>query len=109
VCVFEHGNIQCLNVSFYLCIFSDIHERNKCCIVSCAGCICDQDVRAICESFANMRGLPNYPHGIIFTFWEQYVSLRFYLTMAVVAALAAVFVTLAIILLNIVAAFLVVL
>jgi len=56
-----------------------------------------------------MRGLPNYPHGIIFTFWEQYVSLRFYLTMAVVAALAAVFVTLAIILLNIVAAFLVVL
>jgi len=55
-----------------------------------------------------MRGLPNYPHGIIFTFWEQYVSLRFYLTMAVVAALAAIFVTLAVVLFNIVAAFLVV-
>jgi len=70
--------------------------------------LCGQDVRAVCESFANMRGLPNYPHGIIFTFWEQYVSLRFYLTMAVVAALAAVFVTLAVVLLNVVAAFLVV-
>ena len=67
-----------------------------------------QDVRGICESFANKRGLPNYPHGIIFTFWEQYVSLRFYLTMAVVAALAAIFVTLAVVLLNVVAAFIVV-
>jgi len=71
-------------------------------------CVCQQDVRAICESFANMRGLPNYPHGIIFTFWEQYVSLRFYLTLAVVAALAAIFVILAVMLLNVIAAFLVV-
>jgi len=53
--------------------------------------------------------LPNYPHGIIFTFWEQYVSLRFYLGMALVAALAAIFFILAVILLNVVAAFLVVL
>ena len=70
--------------------------------------ICLQDVRAICESFSNMRGLPNYPHGIIFTFWEQYVSLRFYLTLALVAALAAIFIILALMLLNVVAAFLVV-
>ena len=74
---------------------------------SCVG-ICKQDVRTICESFANMRGLPNYPHGIIFTFWEQYVSLRFYLTLAVVAALTAIFLILAILLLNLIAAFLVV-
>jgi len=67
-----------------------------------------QDVRTICESFANVRGLPNYPHGIIFTFWEQYVSLRFYLAMALVAALAAIFVILAVTLLNVVASFLVV-
>ena len=67
-----------------------------------------QDVRTICESFANVRGLPNYPHGIIFTFWEQYVSLRFYLAMSLVAALAAIFVILAVTLLNVVASFLVV-
>jgi len=72
-------------------------------------CICEQEVRTICESFADARGLPNYPHGVIFTFWEQYVRLRFYLAMAAVAALAAVFITLAIILFNIVAALLVVL
>jgi len=67
-----------------------------------------QAVRTICKSFV-ARGLPNYPHGIIFTFWEQYVSLRFYLAMALVAALAAIFVILALTLLNVVAAFLVVL
>lgn len=67
-----------------------------------------QDVRSICESFASLRGLPNYPHGIIFTFWEQYVSLRFYLTLAVVAALATIFIIVSIVLLNIIAAFLVV-
>jgi len=76
--------------------------------LSCACCICEQDIRTICESFAAVRGLPNYPHGIIFTFWEQYVNLRFYLTMALVAALAAVFLILAVTLLNVVAAFLVV-
>jgi len=77
-------------------------------ILSCACCIGEQDIRAICESFASTRNLPNYPHGIIFTFWEQYVSLRFYLGMALVAALAAIFAILAVVLLNIVAAFLVV-
>ena len=65
-----------------------------------------QDIRSICESFAS--SLPNYPHGMIFTFWEQYVHLRFYLTMAVVAALTAIFVILSVTLLNVVAAFLVV-
>ena len=61
----------------------------------------------MCDRFVT-RGLPNYPHGIVFTFWEQYVRLRFYLTIALVAALVAIFITLAITLLNVVAALLVV-
>jgi EST family sterol transporter len=58
-----------------------------------------KDVRAICESFA-ARGLPNYPQGIIFTFWEQYVNLRFYLLLTLIAVLVAIFVVLSITLLN---------
>merc|ERR1719195_1980759 len=49
-----------------------------------------QEVRHICSEFQT-RGLPNFPHGIPFTFWEQYIGLRFYLLLALAAALAAVF------------------
>ena len=37
------------------------------------------------------RGHPNSPHGILFTFWEQYIGLEFYLLLALAAAFAAVF------------------
>ncbi len=47
-------------------------------------------VRQICEKFEE-RGLPNFPSGIPFTFWEQYVNLRFWLAMGLVSILAAVF------------------
>jgi hypothetical protein len=58
-----------------------------------------QEIRDICDTFA-AQGLPNYPHGIIFTFWEQYINLRFYLLLALIAVLAAIFVILSILLLN---------
>merc|ERR550525_865992 len=48
-------------------------------------------VREICDKFASL-GLPNSPNGIPFTFWEQYLGLRFYLLLALAAAFAAIFV-----------------
>jgi patched 1 len=68
---------------------------------------CVQEIRDICDMFAS-QGLPNYPQGVIFTFWEQYVNLRFYLMLALMAVLAAIFVILSILLLNPWAAFIVV-
>lgn len=49
-----------------------------------------QDVRAVCSRFENL-GLPNFPTGIPFTYWEQYIRLRFYMMMALLAVLAGIF------------------
>ena len=48
------------------------------------------EVREVCDRFEAL-GLPNFPNGIPFTFWEQYVGLRSYLLISLGAALAAVF------------------
>ena len=45
-------------------------------------------------------GLPNFPLGIPFTFWEQYIGLRWYLSMCVLSVLATVFVVVSVLLLN---------
>ena len=58
-----------------------------------------KEVRDICDTFVS-RGLPNFPHGIPFTFWEQYIGLRFYLLLALAAALAAVFLVTSILLVS---------
>ncbi|XP_052129239.1 protein patched [Frankliniella occidentalis] len=63
--------------------------------------------RTLCERFEE-RGLPNFPSGIPFLFWEQYVGLRWALGLALASALGAVFVVLSILLLNLWAALLVV-
>ncbi len=34
-----------------------------------------REIRAVCDDFAR-KGLPNFPRGIPFTFWEQYLTLR---------------------------------
>lgn len=64
-------------------------------------------VRTLCERFEE-RGLPNFPSGIPFLFWEQYIGLRWALGLALASALGAVFVVLSILLLNLWAAILVV-
>nr|CAD7195037.1 unnamed protein product [Timema douglasi] len=47
-------------------------------------------VRALCRKFEE-RGLPNYPSGIPFLFWEQYLGLRhLWAATLVVGALAAI-------------------
>ena len=65
------------------------------------------EIRDICDKFA-AHGLPNYPMGIIFTFWEQYLNLRFYLMLALVCVLAGIFLVLSIVLMSPWTAFMVV-
>lgn len=65
-------------------------------------------VRAICARFEE-RGLPNFPSGIPFLFWEQYLGLRSGLALALVSALSAIFILSSALLLNVWAAILVVL
>ncbi|KAJ8316305.1 hypothetical protein KUTeg_006319 [Tegillarca granosa] len=56
-------------------------------------------IRSICDTYSN-KGLPNYPSGIPFTFWEQYINLRFYLMLAILCVLFVTFVVLTIVLMN---------
>jgi patched 1 len=56
-------------------------------------------VRQICEKFEE-KGLPNFPSGIPFTFWEQYIGLRFWLAVGLVSILAAVFVVVSFVLMS---------
>jgi patched 1 protein len=58
-----------------------------------------QEVRQICDRFS-AKGLPNFPHGIPFTFWEQYLSLRFYLLLALAASLTAVTVVISVLFMS---------
>ncbi|PVD22694.1 hypothetical protein C0Q70_15950 [Pomacea canaliculata] len=55
--------------------------------------------RSVCDQFTE-RGLPNYPSGVPFTFWEQYIHLRFYLLLALLCVLGTTFVVLTIVLMN---------
>ncbi|KAG1667437.1 Protein patched 1 [Nymphon striatum] len=58
-----------------------------------------KQVREVCDKFEAL-GLPNFPTGIPFTFWEQYIGLRFYLGIALAISLVAVFVVVTVVLLN---------
>lgn len=57
-------------------------------------------IRSICARFESERGLPNFPRGFPFTFWEQYLTLRFWLAVALASILAAVFFVLSFVLWN---------
>ena len=50
-----------------------------------------QQVRGICKKYEDL-GLPNFPHGLPFTFWEQYIELRTWLGVAVGSILAVIFI-----------------
>ena len=65
-------------------------------------------MRAICKKFED-RGLPNFPAGIPFTFWEQYLKLRFFLFLALACVLVAIFLVLCLALMSIWAAAVIVL
>ncbi|KAI1727569.1 patched family domain-containing protein [Ditylenchus destructor] len=58
-----------------------------------------REIRAICENYTN-QGLDNYPNGIAFTFWEQYLSLNTDLMKAIGIISFAVFCVISMLLFN---------
>ncbi|XP_071952262.1 protein patched homolog 1-like [Antedon mediterranea] len=67
-----------------------------------------KEVRNISERYA-AKGIPNYPSGIPFTFWEQYIKLRHYLLLSLVCVFTSTFIIIGVLLFNPWAAFLLVL
>ena len=58
-----------------------------------------QEIREICANF-EAQGLPNFPNGIPFTFWEQYISLRGYMLLALAAGLGAILVVISLVFMS---------
>ncbi|XP_069555654.1 protein patched homolog 1 isoform X1 [Brachyistius frenatus] len=58
-----------------------------------------ESVRSICGNYSR-QGLPSYPNGYPFLFWEQYVSLRHWLLLSISVVLACTFLVCALFLLN---------
>ena len=58
-----------------------------------------QEIRGICDQFSDL-GLPNFPSGVPFTFYEQYINLRFYLMLSVLCVLLVSLVVLTVVLMN---------
>ncbi|XP_057354476.1 protein patched homolog 1 isoform X4 [Manis pentadactyla] len=58
-----------------------------------------EKVRAVCNNYTSL-GLPSYPNGYPFLFWEQYIGLRHWLLLSISVVLACTFLVCAIFLLN---------
>uniref|UniRef100_A0A671LH12 Protein patched homolog 1-like n=1 Tax=Sinocyclocheilus anshuiensis TaxID=1608454 RepID=A0A671LH12_9TELE len=58
-----------------------------------------ESVRSICSNYSR-QGLPSYPNGYPFLFWEQYVGLRHWLLLSISVVLACTFLVCAVFLLN---------
>ncbi|KAJ8285202.1 hypothetical protein GJAV_G00023480 [Gymnothorax javanicus] len=58
-----------------------------------------ESVRVICSNYSR-QGLPNYPNGYPFLFWEQYVGLRHWLLLSISVVLFCTFLVCALFLLN---------
>ncbi|VDM98153.1 unnamed protein product [Thelazia callipaeda] len=58
-----------------------------------------REIRSICERYTEM-GLPNFPSGIAFTFWEQYLNLSWNLFVAICVIACAVFITISMLICN---------
>lgn len=65
------------------------------------------NIRELCARY-EVRGLPNYPSGIPFIFWEQYMNLRLSLVLIIGCAILAVMFFVGILLLSMWAAMLIV-
>lgn len=59
-----------------------------------------KQVREVCAKFEERRGLPNFPTGVPFSFWEQYINLRTWLLIALGCILAAVFMVTSILMMS---------
>uniref|UniRef100_W5MSD9 Patched 1 n=1 Tax=Lepisosteus oculatus TaxID=7918 RepID=W5MSD9_LEPOC len=58
-----------------------------------------ESVRSICSNYSR-QGLPSYPNGYPFLFWEQYIGLRHWLLLSISVVLACTFLVCALFLLN---------
>ncbi|XP_074605757.1 protein patched isoform X2 [Brevipalpus obovatus] len=58
-----------------------------------------KEVRMVCRTFEE-RGLPNFPTGLPFTYWEQYIRLRLFLSSSFVVVFSIIFLFICIILFN---------
>lgn len=58
-----------------------------------------EGIRGTCEEFTS-EGLDNFPQGLAFTFWEQYLSLRINLFFAIVIIAFAVFAVISLLMFN---------
>ncbi|XP_064411641.1 protein patched homolog 1 [Latimeria chalumnae] len=58
-----------------------------------------EKVRAICNNYTS-QGVPSYPNGYPFLFWEQYIWLRHWLLLSISVVLACTFLVCALFLLN---------
>uniref|UniRef100_A0A0R3RWT3 SSD domain-containing protein n=1 Tax=Elaeophora elaphi TaxID=1147741 RepID=A0A0R3RWT3_9BILA len=58
-----------------------------------------REIRGVCERYTEL-GLPNFPSGIAFIFWEQYLNLRWNLLVAICVITSAVFIIISIIIFN---------
>ncbi|XP_061116702.1 protein patched homolog 1 isoform X1 [Conger conger] len=58
-----------------------------------------ESVRAVCSNYS-LQGVPSYPNGYPFLFWEQYVGLRHWLLLSISVVLFCTFLVCALFLLN---------
>ncbi|CAP23390.2 Protein CBG03294 [Caenorhabditis briggsae] len=58
-----------------------------------------KDIRSVCDRFTD-QGLPNFPQGIAFTFWEQYLFLTGNLMQAISIITISVFCVISVLLFN---------
>uniref|UniRef100_A0A0N5AYX8 SSD domain-containing protein n=1 Tax=Syphacia muris TaxID=451379 RepID=A0A0N5AYX8_9BILA len=58
-----------------------------------------KEIRSTCDKFSE-KGLPNFPSGIAFTFWEQYLHLRWHLFLAICVIAISVFVVISAMVFN---------
>ncbi|TMS35883.1 hypothetical protein L596_003176 [Steinernema carpocapsae] len=58
-----------------------------------------KEIRAVCEKYHEM-GVDSFPHGIAFTFWEQYLHLHYNLIKAIGVIALAVFCVISVLLFN---------
>ncbi|CAI4220957.1 unnamed protein product [Auanema sp. JU1783] len=58
-----------------------------------------EEIRGICDNYT-VNGLPNFPQGIAFTFWEQYLHLNGNLLRAIATIALAVFIVISLLLFN---------
>ena len=67
-----------------------------------------KETRKICEDFEKSGDFGAYPMGYPFSFWQQYIDLRYWLFIAIAVVLSSSFVVLSLTMMNLYVGFLVV-